>query len=44
MLKRLAGWKVKKLKVARNVAGFASDRRVADEVLVSNYDWSHASS
>lgn len=39
MQKRLAGWQVKRLTVARNVAGFASARRVAPEVLISNYDW-----
>lgn len=39
MLKRLRGWKVKRLNVARNVAGFISARRTAQEVLVSNYDW-----
>lgn len=39
LLRRLKGWHVKKLKVARNVAGFAQDRRIADEILVSNYDW-----
>jgi DNA adenine methylase len=39
MLKRLPGWQVKRLNVARNVAGFTSARRTAKEVLVSNYDW-----
>lgn len=39
LLHRLQGWRVKHLKVARNVAGFARDRRTADEILVSNYDW-----
>ena len=39
LLHRLQGWHVKHLKVARNVAGFAQDRRTADEILVSNYDW-----
>jgi len=39
MLKKLKGWNVKRLTVARNVAGFASARRTAREVLVSNYDW-----
>jgi DNA adenine methylase len=39
MLKRLPGWHVKRLNVARNVAGFTSARRTAKEVLVSNYDW-----
>jgi DNA adenine methylase len=43
MLKRLPGWKVKRLDVARNVAGFTSARRTAKEVLVSNYDWPLAS-
>ncbi len=39
MLDRLSGWRVKRLNVARNVAGFASARRIAAEVLISNYDW-----
>lgn len=39
LLRRLKGWHVKRLKVARNVAGFAQHRRTADEILVSNYDW-----
>jgi len=39
MLVRLNGWKVKRLNVARNVAGFTSARRSAQEILVSNYDW-----
>lgn len=38
--KRLDGWKVHDLSVARNVAGFAGSRRRANEILVSNYDWS----
>ncbi|MFZ6871911.1 DNA adenine methylase [Undibacterium sp. Di27W] len=37
--KKLAGWKIHNLSVARNVAGFAGSRRRADEILVSNYDW-----
>lgn len=39
MLTRLRGWQVKRLNVARNVAGFTSARRTAKEVLISNYDW-----
>lgn len=39
MLSHLRGWQVKRLNVARNVAGFTSARRTAKEVLVSNYDW-----
>jgi DNA adenine methylase len=38
-LRALQGWAVRDLSVMRNVAGFASDRRVAQEILVSNYKW-----
>jgi DNA adenine methylase len=39
VIKKLRGWKVHNLSVARNVAGFAGSRRHAREILVSNYDW-----
>lgn len=39
LIRRLRGWNVTHLSVFRNVAGFASERRKADEILVSNYDW-----
>jgi DNA adenine methylase len=41
LLTKLRGWKVTHLSVFRNVAGFASGRRKADEILVSNYAWSY---
>lgn len=37
--KKLRNWHIHKLSVARSVAGFAGSRRSADEILVSNYDW-----
>jgi DNA adenine methylase len=40
LLAKLRGWHVTHLSVFRNVAGFASGRRKADEILVSNYSWS----
>lgn len=39
ILSDLRDWNVCNLSVARNVSGFVSDRRVAAEVLVSNYYW-----
>jgi DNA adenine methylase len=42
VMKKLRDWKIHNLSVARNVAGFAGSRRRADEILVSNYDWSPA--
>ena len=39
VLQGLRNWQRHDLTVARNVAGFASTRRLADEVLLSNYDW-----
>jgi DNA adenine methylase len=39
VLQGLKKWRRYDLTVARNVAGFASARRRADEVLLSNYDW-----
>jgi DNA adenine methylase len=35
----LVGWNFHELSVARSVAGFAGQRRNADEILVSNYEW-----
>jgi DNA adenine methylase len=40
VLQGLKRWHRHDLKVARNVAGFTSARGSADEVLMSNYDWS----
>lgn len=40
VLQGLQKWHRHDLTVARNVAGFTSARRSADEVLLSNYDWS----
>lgn len=37
--RELDGWKFFNVTVQRNVAGFASDRRVAEELLISNYEW-----
>jgi len=37
---KLTGWKFYNLSVTRSVAGFADQRRKADEILVSNYEWS----
>jgi DNA adenine methylase len=39
VLHGLKKWRRHDLTVARNVAGFTSARRSADEVLLSNYDW-----
>jgi DNA adenine methylase len=39
LIARLPGWQVRRLAVARNVAGFTSARRRAEEVLISNYSW-----
>jgi DNA adenine methylase len=39
VLHGLRKWRRHDLAVARNVAGFTSARRSADEVLLSNYDW-----
>lgn len=39
VLQGLRKWRRHDLTVARNVAGFASARRSANEVLLSNYDW-----
>lgn len=39
VLQGLKKWRRHDLTVARNVAGFTSARRFADEVLLSNYDW-----
>jgi DNA adenine methylase len=39
VLQGLKKWRRHDLTVARNVAGFTSARRTADEVLLSNYDW-----
>lgn len=39
VLQGLKKWRRYDLTVARNVAGFSSARRFADEVLLSNYDW-----
>lgn len=39
VLQGLKKWRRHDLTVARNVAGFTSARRSADEVLLSNYDW-----
>lgn len=40
VLHGLKKWRRHDLTVARNVAGFTSARRSADEILLSNYDWS----
>lgn len=37
---RLSSWFIKPISVLRSVAGFASSRRHAEEVLISNYKWS----
>ena len=37
--KRLSSWNFYNLSVTRSVAGFAGQRRKADEILVSNYKW-----
>lgn len=42
LLSKLRGWQITHLSVFRNVAGFASNRRAADEILVSNYSWTHS--
>ncbi|HEY1394536.1 Dam family site-specific DNA-(adenine-N6)-methyltransferase [Roseateles sp.] len=39
LLHRLKGWNVHPIAVNRSVAGFASSRRMAQEVLMSNYSW-----
>ncbi len=39
VIQGLKKWRRRNLTVARNVAGFASARRSAQEVLLSNYDW-----
>jgi DNA adenine methylase len=39
VLQGLKKWQRHDLTVSRNVAGFASARRSASEVLLSNYDW-----
>ncbi len=39
VLQGLKKWRRHDLTVSRNVAGFTAARRVADEVLLSNYDW-----
>ncbi len=39
VLQGLKKWQRHDLTVARNVAGFTAARRLADEVLLSNYDW-----
>lgn len=36
---RFRGWYIHRLKVARNVCGFADARRTASEVIISNYEW-----
>ncbi len=41
VLEGLKSWRRHDLTVTRNVAGFASARRSADEILLSNYDWKH---
>jgi DNA adenine methylase len=41
VLQGLRKWRRHDLTVARNVAGFTSARRSAEEVLLSNYDWQH---
>ncbi len=41
VLQGLKKWRRHDLTVARNVAGFTSARRLAHEVLLSNYDWPH---
>jgi DNA adenine methylase len=41
VLTGLKKWCRHDLTVARNVAGFTSARRQADEVLISNYDWQY---
>lgn len=38
--RKLRSWNIHNLSVIRSVAGFAGSRRNADEILVSNYDWS----
>lgn len=38
LVRQLRGWKVSRISVVRNVAGFTSARRLADEILVSNYN------
>lgn len=40
LIQKLKGWRVHNFTVTRNVAGFAHSRRTADEMIVSNYDWS----
>ncbi|MDT0137313.1 Dam family site-specific DNA-(adenine-N6)-methyltransferase [Acidovorax sp. PRC11] len=40
VLQALKKWRRHNLTVVRNVAGFTAARRSADEVLLSNYDWS----
>jgi DNA adenine methylase len=39
VIQGLKKWRRRNLTVARNVAGFTSARRSAQEVLLSNYDW-----
>lgn len=39
VLNGLKKWQRHDLTVARNVAGFTAARRLANEVLISNYDW-----
>jgi DNA adenine methylase len=38
-LDALKGWAIRDIQVMRNVAGFASNRKIADEIIVSNYKW-----
>lgn len=42
VLQGLKTWRRHDLTVTRNVAGFTAARRLADEVLLSNYDWQHS--
>jgi DNA adenine methylase len=38
--RQLKGWNVHNISVTRSVAGFSGSRRTAEEILVSNYEWS----
>lgn len=40
LIQKLKGWHVHRLTVNRNVSGFVSARRSAEEMLLSNYLWS----
>jgi DNA adenine methylase len=41
VLNSLSGWSIKRIEVNRHVAGFVDSRRIASEVLVSNYTWEY---